>query len=110
MNLPKTSLAFREATEPLRKRAPVRDEDGTILSDFMVLFPGLRDMPSQLRQRRLRDIQATLACFPDGIVFAELNLQLNLLWVSIRPKAGLRNEIAWALQDRVPEAKLITHV
>jgi len=110
MNLPKTSLAFLDATEPLRKRAPVRDEDGNVLSDFMILIPGLRDKPSQLLQRTLRDIQATLACFPDGVVFAELNLRLNLLWVSIKPLAGLRNEITWAIQSRVPEAKLITHI
>ena len=44
------------------------------------------------------------------MVFAEFNLKLNLLWVSIRSIQGIRLEIATAIQEQVPEAKLVSHV
>ncbi|BAZ92928.1 hypothetical protein TspCOW1_22130 [Thiohalobacter sp. COW1] len=111
MNLPRHAVfPLLEANEPLFKRAPSVDGDGQILSDFMMLIPGLREKPRQLLQRTLDDIQAVLACFQEVVVFAELNLKLNLLWISMRPVTGMRNEIAWAVQNRVPEAKLISHI
>jgi hypothetical protein len=44
------------------------------------------------------------------VVFAEFNLKLNLLWVSIRPVHGIRFEIAGAIQQHVPEARLVSHL
>ena len=43
-------------------------------------------------------------------MFAEFNLTLNLLWVSIRPIHGIRFEIAGAIQQQVPDAKLVSHI
>jgi len=111
MNLPRVSLfPLMDAAEPLRHRAPAADEDGRPLSDFMMLIPGLRDRPRPMIQEVMSQIHSALACFSDQVVFAELNIRLNLLWVSIRPVTGLRNDIACAVQDRVPEAKLVTHI
>ena len=111
MNLPRHAVfPLLDANEPLSKRAPAVAEDGQILSDFMMLIPGLREKPRHLLQATLEDIQATLACFQEVVVFAELNLKLNLLWISLRPVTGMRNENAWAVQNRVPEAKLISHI
>jgi hypothetical protein len=98
------------AAEPLRKRAPARDEHGKPLSDFMMLFPRLRDQPRHQVERTLIAIQGVLANFESNVVFAELNLKLNLLWVSIRPVQGLRLEIADAIQNLVPGAKLVSHI
>ncbi len=111
MNLPRvTLLPLLDASEPLRKRAPVFDENGRPLSDFMVVIPGLRKK-SQLRiQQTLKEIHGTLARFGDTVVFAELNLKLNLLWVSIRPVAGIRFEITEALRQSIPNARLISHM
>jgi hypothetical protein len=111
VNLPRTvCLSLQDASEPLHKRAPVYDEDGTALSDFMVLFPGLRDKPAAMREAALREIHAVLCSFQHAVVFAEVNLKLNLLWVSIRPLSGVRLEIAGALQACLPEARLVSHI
>lgn len=110
MPLPKLSVEFSDASEPLRLRAPSRDEHGKALSDFMMLIPGLRDKPRHMIDAALRDMHITLTQFSHAVVFAEFNLKLNLLWVSIRPIDGIRFEIASAIQTRVPEAKLVSHI
>ena len=96
--------------EPLRKRAPAFDEHGRALSDFMVLFPGLAKKPQHRIQDTVERIQAVFANFKHAVVFAELNLKLNLLWISIRPIPGIRFEIAGALRELIPEAKLVSHI
>jgi hypothetical protein len=110
MTLPRIAIPFQDASEPLRDRAPCRDEQGNSLSDFMVLIPGLKDKPRELVNRTIRDIHLALSHFEHAIVFAEFNIRLNLLWVSIRPIQGIRFEIAGAIQERVPEAKLVSHI
>lgn len=111
MNLPKfRSFSLLDPAEPLRKRAPAVDEDGRPLSDFMVIFPGLRQKPQQSIERTVAAIEGVLASHERAVVFADLNLKLNLLWVSIRPLPGIRFEIAEALQALVPEAKLVSHI
>jgi hypothetical protein len=44
------------------------------------------------------------------VVFAEFNVRLNLLWVSIRPITGIRFDITGAIQEQVPEARLVSHI
>lgn len=110
MNLPKLTVAFDTSAEPLRKRVPSHDEHGKPLSDFMMLIPGLRDKPKHLVDAAIQDVHIALTHFSHAVVFAEFNLKLNLLWVSIRPIQGIRFEIASAIQRHVPEAKLISHI
>ena len=110
MPLPKLTVGFSDASEPLRLRAPSRDEHGRALSDFMVLIPGLRDKPKHMIDSTIREVHLALTHFNHAVVFAEFNLRLNLLWVSIRPIDGIRFEIAGAIQARVPEAKLVCHI
>ncbi|WP_132973234.1 hypothetical protein [Thiogranum longum] len=111
MSLPRvTLLPLLDASEPLRKRAPAVDENGRPLSDFMVIIPGLRKKSQVRIQQTLKEIHRVLACFGDAVVFAELNLKLNLLWVSIRPVAGIRLEIADALRLSIPDARLVSHL
>jgi hypothetical protein len=110
MNLPKLSIEFSDASEPLRHRAPSHDENGKALCDFMMLIPGLRDKPKHLIDSTLQDVHIALTHFSHAVVFAEFNLKLNLLWVSIRPIHGIRLEIAGAIQQQVPEAKLVSHI
>ena len=111
MNLPKVALfPLLDSAEPLRNRAPAVDEHGKALSDFMMIFPGLRDKPRQSIQQTLSEIHSALACFQHAVVFAEFNLKLNLLWVSIRPLDNIRFEIANAVRLRVPCARLVSHI
>ena len=57
-----------------------------------------------------RAVQRVLGCFSHVVVFAELNLKLNLLWITIRPICGVRNEIADAVRARIPDARLVSHI
>ena len=110
MSLPRLSVNFDTSAEPLHKRAPLHDENGRPLSDFMMLIPGLRDKPKHLVDNAIQDVHIVLTHFDHAVVFAEFNLKLNLLWVSIRPIQGIRFEIASAIQEHVPEAKLVSHI
>jgi len=110
MALPRLSVHFDTAVEPLRKRAPSHDENGRPLSDFMMLIPGLRDKPKHIVDGTIQDIHIVLTHFSEVVVFAEFNLKLNLLWVSLRSVQGIRNEIAGAIQEQVSEAKLVSHI
>lgn len=110
MTSPRIALSLLDASEPLRKRAPAVDEDGKPLSDFMVIFPGLRNRPRLQIQQTTQEIQRVLTCYAHSVVFAELNLRMNLLWVSTRRIDGLRFEIAESLRERIPFAKLVSHI
>lgn len=110
MSLPRVTIAWEQAAEPLRMRAPSHDENGRPLGDFMMLIPGLRDKPRHLIDTTIQDVHIALAHYSHAVVFAEFNLRLNLLWVSVRSIQGIRLEIAAAIQRLVPGAKLISHV
>jgi hypothetical protein len=97
-----------EANQPLYLRVPARDENGRPLSDFMVLLPGLRDRPACEFAVSLARLQTVLASFSE-IVFVDLNVPLNLLWVSVRPRPGVILELFGAVKLRLPEAKLVGH-
>ncbi|MDH5190670.1 MAG: hypothetical protein OEW89_05425 [Gammaproteobacteria bacterium] len=103
------SLQIHEA-EPLHKRVPTHDENGRTLSDFMVLLPKLSEKPNHVLKETIRNIECTLVNFNKSVVFAEVNLKLNLLWVSVRPRPGITHEITAALQVTIPEARLVSHV
>jgi hypothetical protein len=94
---------------PLWQRVPTRDEGGARLSDFMMLIPGLRQRPAPEQGRLLERIDAVLRAHPHAVVFADCNLKLNLLWVSVRAVPGLCVEVAAALSEAVPEARLVSH-
>ncbi len=93
---------------PLWQVAPTRDSSGRRLTDFMMLIPRLRSRPPEYIERASRDIQSVLGLHKD-VVFADLNLRLNLLWVSLRPSPGAIGELALAIRLRVPEAVLVAH-
>jgi hypothetical protein len=93
---------------PLWQLAPTHDASGHLLTDFMMLIPRLRSRPPIEIERASRDIQAVLARHQD-VVFADLNLKLNLLWVSLRPRQGAISELVAAIRLRVPEAVLVAH-
>ena len=109
MAIPKISIQFESAAEPLLNRVPTCDEFGKPLSDLMVLLPGFRDKPKFKITRAIQDVRAVLSSFPEAVVFAEFNVPRNLLWVSVRPIRGIRASIANAIRQKVPEAKLVSH-
>lgn len=95
--------------EPLWKRAPSRDECGRPLGDFMMIIPRLSGRSGPHIQHTLEVIDSVLNEFHHAVVFADMNLHLNILWVTVRPIPGVCLELAAALKIRVPEALLVTH-
>ena len=106
-----TSATLTEAASPavpLWQLAPTHDPGGRLLTDFMMLIPRLRTRPAHEIERASRDIHAVLSLHQD-VVFADLNLKLNLLWVSLRPRPGAISELVAAIRLRVPDAVLVAH-
>jgi len=93
---------------PLWQRVPTKDESGKYLGDFMMVIPKLKTASSEHRKRTLDAINLVLNRYQDTVVFADLNLKMNLLWVSIKPVQGVFTEITAAIIESVPEAKLIS--
>jgi len=52
-------------------------------------------------------LQAVLGDFKE-VVFADLNVSLNLLWVSVKAEPGIISDVAASIQHRVPEARIVT--
>ena len=92
---------------PLWQRAPTRDENGNYLSDFMMLIPGLKRKSIGEQEKTAIAITQVLQCYGDTVVFADLNLKLNVLWVSLYPVPGMCLEIPAAIKVAVPEAMLV---
>ena len=100
-------FALHQNNEPLYKRAPTYDEQGRPYADFMMLIPKLNRAGSHELKHKMACLQAVLVNHSE-VVFADLNMRLNLLWVSIKPRVGLIERIAVDIQQSVPEAKLIS--
>lgn len=97
------------SNEPLWKRAPSRAEDGEPVADFMMLIPGLKQQTPQIQKDHADAIQRALTPFGDNVVFADLNIRLNLLWISHRTQHGLSLHIVNAVQDHIPNARLVAN-
>ena len=96
-----------EPSQPLWQRLPSHDEQGRRLSDFMMIVPGLKKRhPDEIRQV-LAAVAEVLERYRRVVVYADLNLRLNTLWVSIRPVGGMCLEIPAAIKVAVPEAVLV---
>lgn len=96
-----------QQSEPLWKRVPTRDANGQLYHDFMMLIPGLRNFESARIQAIVNKIEQALKCYEKAVVLADLNMKLNVLWVTIQPSPGLIAEIAALIHHVVPEAKLV---
>ncbi len=95
------------AAEPLWNHVPTSDAEGQRLSDFMMLIPKLRKQPQAHIEHVFLQIQEVLEFYQHVVVFADLNLRLNVLWVSVKPVPGICLELPAAILDRVPEARLV---
>jgi hypothetical protein len=98
-----------EQSEPLWKRVPKRDAQGRAFTDFMMHAPALKRRSSEEIGNAIRVIQGVLARFGDGIAFADFNVNLMVLWVSLVHRPRLMTQVVSALRLHVPELKLIAH-
>lgn len=97
-----------EPNTPLWQRVPTKDESGQYLGDFMMLIPGLKKKSVENKKQIINALESVLASFHETVVFADLNMKMNLLWVSIKPVKGMMINIPKAIIASVPEAKLIS--
>lgn len=95
-------------SEPLWKRVPSRDAGGRSYSDLMMIIPRLGKRPQGEINRRIELISGVLERYKHVVVFADLNLKLNVLWLSYKPVYGLTYELAAAIKTQVPEAVLVS--
>lgn len=108
---PSTSLKPQrncQPGQPLWRIVPTRDENGRLLTDFMMLIPRLKEKSAGEVERTSGYIRSVLTLHSE-VVFADLNLALNLLWVSLRPTRGAMAEITAAIRVLVPEAILVAN-
>jgi hypothetical protein len=75
----------------------------------MMIIPHLRDRPRWRLEQTVQRIEQVLLGYRDKVVFADLNLALNVLWVSVRPVPGICLELPAAIKLQVPEALLVSH-
>lgn len=104
-NLPSAAM---EPGEPLYKYVPTKDANGRSLADFMMLIPKLKTRPQHEINATLMNLQRALEKY-DDVVFVNINLKINVLWVSIHAKPGLIFRIVGSIHELVPEALLVTH-
>lgn len=93
--------------EPLWKLVPTRDEDGGPVSDVLLIIPKLKSKPEQQVKETLANIEFALKQFSNDILFANLDMKLNTLWVSFKAVPGVYGDIVSTLKTHVPEALIV---
>ena len=102
----KLSLDLSPA-EPLWKLAPTRDKDGGPVSDVLMIIPKLKTKPEQYIKDTLANIEFALKQFNNEVLFANMDMKLNTLWVSFKAVPGIYSDIVSTLKTNVPEAVLV---
>lgn len=95
--------------DPLWKVVPKRDGAGRPYADFMMLAPGLKHRSPREMELVLQVIRGVLARFGEGVAFADFNMDIRVLWVSLECRPGLMARVVGALRVHVPELKLVAH-
>ncbi|MCG7922731.1 MAG: hypothetical protein N0C81_00635 [Candidatus Thiodiazotropha lotti] len=110
MDIPKTtspSTSRWQPSAPLWQRAPNKQADGAPLADLMMLIPRLKHYSEVQINHLQRMLEEVLKEFDEKIVFTDINLKLNVIWVTVLPEPGLCREVALAIRKRVPEAVMV---
>jgi hypothetical protein len=92
----------------LWRYAPARDVQGRALSDLMLLLPGVQDkreLSFMIRQQ----LQDVLEGFGERVQFADLNLRLGILWVTVESEPGLCGDVVDAIRGRIEGARAVCH-
>jgi len=105
---PENPYSKIQSSEPLWKRVPTRDQAGNPYNDFMMVIPGLRNFEPSYLHEIINKIEVVLNRYEKAIILADLNLKINVLWVTVQPYIGLSTEIAALIHHAVPEAKLVS--
>jgi hypothetical protein len=93
--------------EPLWRRVPTHDEDGKKLSDFMMIIPGLNKSNKIEFVETIKALNNLFTQYNEYVVFIDLNVKLNLLWVSVRSHPGICLELPTMIKNIIPKALLV---
>lgn len=93
--------------EPLWRRVPTHDEDGKKLSDFMMIIPGLNKSNQLEFIDTIKALNKLFTQYNKYVVFIDLNVKLNLLWVSVRSHPGICLELPTMIKNIIPKALLV---
>ena len=93
--------------EPLWKLAPTKDNDGGPVSDLLMIIPKLKSKPEHYIKDTLANIEFALKQYGNDILFANIDMKLNTLWVSFKAVPGVYGDIVSTLKTNVPEAVLV---
>lgn len=102
-----SSLQDIQPSQPLWKRAPTKDDNGKPVSDFMMLIPKLNKQSPEVIKNTVEAISLVLGRYHETVVFADLNMKINILWVSVRAVPGICLELPVMINHAVPAAKLV---
>ena len=102
----KLSVCINPA-EPLWKLAPTRDENGGPVSDLLMIIPKLKTKPEIYIKDTLANIDFALKQYSNEILFANVDMKLNTLWVSFKAVPGVYADLVSTLKKNVPEAVLV---
>lgn len=92
---------------PLWQLAPTRGRSGQGMADFMMLIPGLADRSAVERVHAQNVVREICESYGEQVAFADINLSLNLLWVSVDARPGLAGRVAASIRQRLPDALLV---
>lgn len=96
-----------QAASPLWQIAPVRDAEGALLADFLLLIPRLEKRGAAFAEHAAQRIRAVCEGFGEQVVFAELNAATGSVWVSVQAQPGLCAQVARAIRAELPEVRLV---
>ena len=71
-----------DVVQPLWKRVPTRTQTGEHTFDFMMIIKGLNRCTQIEQNLTLDNIYPVLDSYSEVILLADLNLKINLLWIS----------------------------
>lgn len=74
-----------------------------------MLAPGLKGRSQREMGVILQVIRGILGRFGDAVAFADFNMDIRVLWVSLECRPGLMFRVVAALRVHVPELKLVAH-
>lgn len=97
-----------QPSEPLWQRVPTHDDAGNPYADFVMLIPGLKKFEAVFLEEIINKLNSVFKLYEKDIILVDLNLKINTLWVTLRPRIGLSSEIAALIHHLVPQAKLIS--
>lgn len=75
----------------------------------MILIPGLNKLTGPGFESRIKLLHNLLDEARE-VVFADLNLPLNLLWISVSPGARVMTDLSDKIRAQIPEARLVGHM